>query len=153
MKILLIKVVDMAKAGRSTNSIRQMWFFGHGRFILHKGMSFLSPVFLNIPYASPPIKSHRFSPTQTPIPWDGVRQATKPGFVCPQMMPDISNETAALKEMPRGYFEYLRHVEPFLRNQSEDCLYLNIFAPIGCGRITFPNLWIISTSLYSVSTM
>ncbi|CAL8094811.1 unnamed protein product [Orchesella dallaii] len=88
-------------------------------------------VFLSIPYASPPIKSHRFSPTQTPIPWDGVRLATKPGFVCPQMMPDISNETAALKEMPKGYLEYLRHVEPFLRNQSEDCLYLNIFAPIG----------------------
>lgn len=47
------------------------------------------------------------------------------------MMPDISNETAALKEMPKGYFEYLRHVEPFLRNQSEDCLHLSIYAAIG----------------------
>ncbi len=48
-----------------------------------------------------------------------------------QMMPDISNETLALREMPRGYYEYLRHVEPFLRNQSEDCLYLSIYAAIG----------------------
>jgi len=47
------------------------------------------------------------------------------------MMPDISNETAALKEMPKGYLEYLRHVEPFLRNQSEDCLTLSIYAPLG----------------------
>ncbi|CAG7720187.1 unnamed protein product [Allacma fusca] len=91
----------------------------------------LVEVFLNIPYASPPVKSYRFSPTQTPIPWDGVRSAVKPGFVCPQMMPDIRNETAALKDMPKGYLEYLRRVEPYLRNQSEDCLYLNVYSPIG----------------------
>lgn len=47
------------------------------------------------------------------------------------MMPDISNETLALKEMPRGYYDYLRHVEPYLRNQSEDCLHLSIYSPIG----------------------
>lgn len=47
------------------------------------------------------------------------------------MMPDIRNESAALKEMPRGYLEYLKKVEPYLRNQSEDCLYLNIYSPIG----------------------
>lgn len=52
-----------------------------------------------------------------------------------QMMPDISNETAALKEMPRGYFEYLRHIEPFLRNQSEDCLHLSIYAAIGKANV------------------
>lgn len=48
-----------------------------------------------------------------------------------QIFPDIRNESAALKEMPKGYLEYLRRIEPYLRNQSEDCLYLNIFAPIG----------------------
>lgn len=53
------------------------------------------------------------------------------------MMPDISNETLALREMPRGYYEYLRHVEPFLRNQSEDCLYLSIYAAIGNLIFTF----------------
>ncbi|XP_035713030.1 neuroligin-4, Y-linked [Folsomia candida] len=88
-------------------------------------------VYVGIPYASAPIKSHRFGPTQTAMPWEGVRDAVKPGFVCPQMMPDIRNESAALKEMPRGYLEYLKKVEPYLRNQSEDCLYLNIYSPIG----------------------
>ncbi|OXA45848.1 Neuroligin 4-like [Folsomia candida] len=88
-------------------------------------------VYVGIPYASPPIKSHRFGPTQTALPWDGVKDAVKPGFVCPQMLPDIRNETAALKEMPRGYLEYLKKVEPYLRNQSEDCLFLNIYSPSG----------------------
>jgi len=47
------------------------------------------------------------------------------------MFPDVRSDAEALKEMPRGYLEYLRRVEPFLRNQSEDCLYLNIYSPIG----------------------
>lgn len=31
--------------------------------------------------------------------------------------------------MPKGRLEYLRRLLPHLRNQSEDCLYLNIYAP------------------------
>jgi neuroligin len=50
--------------------------------------------------------------------------------VCPQRLPDISNETAALEKMPRGRLEYLRRLLPYLRNQSEDCLYLNVYAPV-----------------------
>ena len=50
--------------------------------------------------------------------------------VCPQRLPDISNETAALERMPKGRLEYLKRLLPYLRNQSEDCLYLNVYAPI-----------------------
>lgn len=50
--------------------------------------------------------------------------------VCPQRLPDISNETATLERMPRGRLEYLKRLLPYLQNQSEDCLYLNIYAPI-----------------------
>lgn len=32
--------------------------------------------------------------------------------------------------MPKGRLEYLRRLFPYLKNQSEDCLYLNIYAPI-----------------------
>ncbi|XP_061388047.1 neuroligin-3-like, partial [Musca vetustissima] len=35
--------------------------------------------------------------------------------------------------MPKGRLEYLKRLLPFLENQSEDCLYLNIFSPINAG--------------------
>ncbi|XP_050302601.1 neuroligin-4, Y-linked-like [Anthonomus grandis grandis] len=92
---------------------------------------YLKPVevFLGVPYATPPVQSNRFSPTRTPSPWDGVRVADKMGPVCPQKLPNISNETAALEKMPKGRLEYLKRLLPLLKNQSEDCLYLNVFSP------------------------
>lgn len=86
-------------------------------------------VFLGVPYATPPTGSNRFSPTRTPLPWDGVRLSTAPGPVCPQKLPAVGNETAALSRMPKGRLDYLKRLLPLLRNQSEDCLYLNIYAP------------------------
>lgn len=86
-------------------------------------------VFKGVPYASPPTGSLRFMPPVTGAIWSGVKIADKFGPVCPQMLPDISNETAALRRMPRGRLEYLRRLLPYLENQSEDCLYLNIYAP------------------------
>lgn len=52
------------------------------------------------------------------------------GPVCPQRLPNIANETAALEKMPKGRLEYLKRILPYLKNQSEDCLYLNIYVPI-----------------------
>lgn len=86
-------------------------------------------VFRGIPYASPPLGSLRFMPPVTGALWSGVKVADRFGPVCPQRLPDIANETAALKRMPMGRLEYLKRLMPFLKNQSEDCLYLNIYAP------------------------
>ncbi|KAL1140298.1 hypothetical protein AAG570_000230 [Ranatra chinensis] len=86
-------------------------------------------VFRGVPYASPPTGSLRFMPPVTGALWSGVKLADKFGPVCPQRLPDIRNETAALKTMPRGRLEYLKRLLPYLSNQSEDCLYLNIYAP------------------------
>ncbi|XP_043589982.1 neuroligin-4, X-linked isoform X3 [Bombus pyrosoma] len=92
---------------------------------------FLKPidVYLGIPYATPPIGGNRFSPTKAPSPWEGVRLSDSVSPVCPQKLPDISNEQEALERMPKGRLEYLKRLLPHLRNQSEDCLYLNIYAP------------------------
>uniref|UniRef100_A0A336M1U8 CSON010476 protein n=1 Tax=Culicoides sonorensis TaxID=179676 RepID=A0A336M1U8_CULSO len=72
----------------------------------------------------------RFAPTRAADPWDGIRIADKFSPVCPQRLPNIINETAALEKMPKGRLEYLKRLLPFLQNQSEDCLYLNIFSPM-----------------------
>ncbi|XP_055375112.1 neuroligin-4, Y-linked isoform X2 [Condylostylus longicornis] len=95
----------------------------------------LDPVeaYKGIPYASPPIRKLRFMPPVTGAIWSGVKKADRFGPVCPQRLPDIANETAALARMPRGRLEYLKRLMPYLRNQSEDCLYLNIYAPIHVG--------------------
>lgn len=74
--------------------------------------------------------NYRFSPTRTPSPWDGIRKSDKFSAVCPQRHPNIQNEQEALKKMPKGRLEYLKRLLPFLQNQSEDCLYLNVFSPL-----------------------
>lgn len=81
-------------------------------------------VFLGVPYAAPPTGSNRFSPTRAPGPWDGERQANQHGPVCPQIIPDLISSTAP-KERLRG----LRKLTNYLKNQAEDCLYLNVYVP------------------------
>ncbi|XP_064079059.1 neuroligin-4, X-linked-like [Macrobrachium nipponense] len=85
--------------------------------------------YLGVPYATPPVGANRFSPTRTLSQWVGVHEATHFGPACPQKLPDISNETAALSYMSRGRLKTLRKFEPVLRRQSEDCLYLNLYVP------------------------
>lgn len=90
-------------------------------------------VFRGVPYASPPIGSLRFMPPVSGALWHGVKVADKFGPVCPQKLPELTDK------MPKGRLEYLRRLLPYLRNQSEDCLYLNIYAPVQ-GESTFDNI-------------
>ncbi|CAG9119587.1 unnamed protein product [Plutella xylostella] len=61
--------------------------------------------FRGIPYAKPPVGELRFKAPCEPEPWEGVRDATAAGPVCPQ------------------YNERLDRMEP----GSEDCLRLNVY--------------------------
>lgn len=90
----------------------------------------LAPVeaFLGVPYATPPSGNIRFMPPVAPIHWRGVRQANRLGPVCPQPLP-VLNKSEANKNENKRQFDHLRRLLPFLQNQSEDCLHLNIYVP------------------------
>lgn len=86
-------------------------------------------VFLGVPYAGAPVGPLRFMPPVTSPHWKGIKVADSYGNVCPQKFPDIENETKSLKKMPLGRFRFLKKMWTHFKNQSEDCLYLNIYAP------------------------
>ena len=66
--------------------------------------------FLGVPYATPPVGPLRWQAPQPVRPWPGVRSATSYGNRCPQL---------ASGNGPR--------------EDTEDCLYLNVFTPSGYG--------------------
>lgn len=66
-------------------------------------------IFKGIPYAAPPTGELRWLPPQPPKPWQGVKPAKKFGAIAPQT------------PMPDGLIAH----EP--QEQSEDCLFLNIW--------------------------
>jgi para-nitrobenzyl esterase len=78
-------------------------------------------VFKGIPYAAPPVGPLRWRPPQPVTPWPDVREALQFG-----------------SDLPQG-------PDPRLRApaQSEDCLYLNVWAPAGAAPGSLPVMvWI-----------
>lgn len=65
-------------------------------------------IFKGIPYAQPPAGDLRWKPPQVPARWEGVRDCTAFSPRCPQPAPILGRDTGP---------------------ESEDCLYLNIWAP------------------------
>lgn len=69
---------------------------------------------LGIPYARPPVGDLRWGAPLPPRPWDGTRKALDVCPVCPQYGGPLSVDSKKQFDIPVG---------------SEDCLYLNIWAP------------------------
>ncbi|XP_064015975.1 fatty acyl-CoA hydrolase precursor, medium chain-like isoform X2 [Pogoniulus pusillus] len=77
-------------------------------------------VFLGLPFAKPPLGPLRFSEPQPPEPWKGVRDATSYPPMC-------------LQDKVRGQFFsdlITNRKEKVVLQVSEDCLYLNVYAPV-----------------------
>ncbi|XP_077447573.1 neuroligin-3b [Stigmatopora argus] len=87
----------------------------------------LRPVdqYLGVPYAAPPVGDKRFAPPDQPTAWSGVRNATHFMPVCPQNI----HSTVPEIMMPIWFTYNLDTVASYIQDQSEDCLYLNIYAP------------------------
>lgn len=83
--------------------------------------------YLGLQYASLVVNNTRFSQPTSPLNhWDNIRPFTAFQPVCPQVLPDVE---AMRDTMPRERIEHFERLLPFLTNQQEDCLYLNIYVP------------------------
>ncbi|XP_017760218.1 PREDICTED: neuroligin-1-like [Eufriesea mexicana] len=79
--------------------------------------------YYGVPYATPPVGALRYMPPVTPTPWRGTKLADTMPPACPQKPPEPDSS------LPRSKRAYLERLAPFLANQSEDCLYLNLYVP------------------------
>lgn len=95
----------------------------------------LGPVeqYLGIPYALAPTGERRFQAPEPPMSWPGIRNATQFAPVCPQFLEDrfLLNDM-----LPVWFTANLDTVVTYVQEQSEDCLYLNVYVPTEDGRST-----------------
>ena len=64
-------------------------------------------IFKGIRYGMPPVGRLRWRPAKPPVPWPGVKEATAPGPICPQLPAVFGGEPST----------------------NEDCLFLNVTTP------------------------
>ena len=76
--------------------------------------------FKGIPYAAPPVGALRWRPPQAAAAWQGTREATRFATICPQPTP-----------IPGSFYQ--REFFQVAEQQSEDCLYLNVWTAAPAG--------------------
>lgn len=91
----------------------------------------LGPVeqYLGVPYATAPIGERRFQPPEAPGSWQEIRNATHFAPVCPQNVHGVLPEIM----LPVWFTDNLDAAATYVQNQSEDCLYLNVYVPTEDG--------------------
>ncbi len=86
-------------------------------------------IYRGIPFAAPPVGELRWRPPQPPAGWDGVRDASQFGNLCPQTPRD---------SYPQWLKDHFAAVD-----MNEDCLTLNIFSPAEPGDKPLPVMFYI----------
>ncbi len=81
--------------------------------------------FRGVPFAKPPVGVLRWRMAEPCAPWPGVRDASRFGPACPQAVSQIETFTGGM-----------------MGEQSEDCLYLNIWTPALDGAKRPVMVWI-----------
>jgi para-nitrobenzyl esterase len=82
---------------------------------------------LGIPFAAPPVGEGRYRPPRPVTPWQGVRRCDRYGDACAQHgMP------------PNAIMRQFSFEDPPECGTSEDCLYLNVWAPRGAAGAKLP---------------
>uniref|UniRef100_A0A182QRB7 Carboxylesterase type B domain-containing protein n=1 Tax=Anopheles farauti TaxID=69004 RepID=A0A182QRB7_9DIPT len=104
--------------------------YGPLRGIVFRAAPVVVEGFLGVPYASPPIGSLRYMPPVTPSTWKYTRLVDRFAPVCPQKLPKLDGtDPGVVSGLPLDRLKQLRRLVPTLVNQSEDCLYLNLYVP------------------------
>ncbi|WP_026505738.1 carboxylesterase/lipase family protein [Butyrivibrio sp. NC3005] len=84
-------------------------------------------IYAGIPYAKPPVGELRFRLPEDMDEWEGVKTCDKFGPMA--MQPSSGPFSDALSQI-FGYHEYkVQFGDEYTEKMSEDCLYLNVFAP------------------------
>lgn len=80
--------------------------------------------FLGVPFAAPPLNALRFAPPTPHQAWSSARKAQTIPAAC------LQNFASAVSANERAFFNNPLGPAPV---ESEDCLYLNIFAPLNAS--------------------
>lgn len=120
--------IPVAQASNTTSPVVQITT-GRVRGATSNGLE----VFKGIPYAAPPVGPLRWRPPQAVRPWADVRSATDFGHDC-MKIPAPGNG------------------EPASAAPSEDCLYLNVWAPAGRHQKLPVMVWIYGGSFTNGSS-
>ncbi len=129
LRVLQMHFASWNKEDRYTRIITLKQGSIQGRILKPKKNPNLPSVeaYFGVPYAAPPVANLRFMPPGAPLQWTDTLSAFHLKPVCPQMPPNLDSTTQ--KKMSPERNVLFKRMKSYLKNESEDCLYLNIYVP------------------------